>query len=293
MGPPPMGGPPPQARQGTSRMVPVVVSAGLAVGVFCGLLFGLGTGQSNAAPAAPVSNGVKRTEDPALPESVRSTVRSPEPPKAAAAAGSNAGSGSAVAVAAGSAATGSAGSAAAAGSAAPADGSNAASAEPLIAKLIVEIKPDMAGPTAKVTVDDKEIAGLETEIPMEPSAAKKKVKVKVRALGFRDVEQTVEVEVAGETTLKLELIKGRSSLPATPVAGNAGSTGNTGATAATGNTGTTGNTGKTAATSTGKTEGTNGTKANTGSRENTGTKANTGNKGNKGKGKGNGGLIDI
>ena len=46
------GGPPQGARtamvsgqkQGTPKAVPVIVSAGLAVGVFCGLLFGLGTG---------------------------------------------------------------------------------------------------------------------------------------------------------------------------------------------------------------------------------------------------------
>ena len=76
--PPPMGAPPmgpgmgpggpgmmprPPQRQGTSRMVPVVVSAGLAVGVFCGLLFGLGTGKSAAAPPEKATNGVRRNDD--------------------------------------------------------------------------------------------------------------------------------------------------------------------------------------------------------------------------------------
>jgi len=55
MGGPPMGGPPMagmrQMKRGTSKAIPVVVSAGLAVGVFCGLLFGVGTGKSNAAPS--------------------------------------------------------------------------------------------------------------------------------------------------------------------------------------------------------------------------------------------------
>src|SRR5690242_149786 len=61
MGQMPMGAPPPMGpptmnrpmRRGVSKAVPVVVSAGLAVGVFCGLLFGLGTDkdEANAAPA--------------------------------------------------------------------------------------------------------------------------------------------------------------------------------------------------------------------------------------------------
>src|SRR3954470_22176904 len=86
-------------RRGSPKIVPVVVSAGLAVGVFCGLLFGLGTGKSNASPAGPVSNGVKANEEPMAPQSVKSDVKTP--PVAA-----KAGSGSAVA--AGSAAAGSA-----------------------------------------------------------------------------------------------------------------------------------------------------------------------------------------
>lgn len=272
MGPPMggMGGPP--VRHGTSRMVPVVVSAGLAVGVFCGLLFGLGTGKSNAAPVAPVSNGVKRDDDAAAPESVKTTAALAETP-------AKAGSSVAVAVPA-NPASGSA------GSAAPAAGSDAGSAEPVVTKLVLEIKPDMAGPTAKVTVDDKEIAGLETEVAMEPSVAKKKVKVKVRALGFRDFDTTVMVELGKETVVNLELPKGRSSLPASQVAGNTGnvtppatppaippvttppvSKGN-GATTSDGNSG---------------------SKASTGTKSNSGSKSNNG----KAKAKGNGSLIDI
>jgi hypothetical protein len=54
-------------RRGTSKAVPVVVSAGLAVGVFCGLLFGLGTGKDDAIAAPSKGNNVKadKTDEPA------------------------------------------------------------------------------------------------------------------------------------------------------------------------------------------------------------------------------------
>src|SRR5436190_24020305 len=59
MGGPQMGGMPPrQVRRGTSKAVPVVVSAGLAVGVFCGLLFGVGTGKE--ASATPTASNAKK-----------------------------------------------------------------------------------------------------------------------------------------------------------------------------------------------------------------------------------------
>src|SRR5437870_4745265 len=48
---PPMGARPPVMRRGTSRAVPVVMSAGLAIGVFCGLLFGVGLDKDEAVAA--------------------------------------------------------------------------------------------------------------------------------------------------------------------------------------------------------------------------------------------------
>ena len=60
--PQPMPGQPPRAavvRRGTSRAVPVVVSMGLAIGVFCGLLFGLSTG----APVAIALSGQHNNPD--------------------------------------------------------------------------------------------------------------------------------------------------------------------------------------------------------------------------------------
>jgi len=109
MGGPPMGGMPPRPMtRGTPKNIPVIVSAGLAVGVFCGLLFGVGTGKK-AAAAAP-SKGTNAKDHPV--EDTTNMVVTPTKPitptaqlggsGAGSAAGSGAGSGSAVAAAAGS-----------------------------------------------------------------------------------------------------------------------------------------------------------------------------------------------
>ena len=263
---PPMGGMPPRPpmRQGTSRMVPVVVSAGLAVGVFCGLLFGLGTGKKTAAAEPPkVSNGAKANDDtPVLPDSINHN-KPPDrtPPKA----GSNAGS----AVAATTGSVGSAGSAAA--------GSNAAVAEPAIkstsTKLVVEIKPDSVD--AKIFVDGKLTASPTVPIELDPGTTKKKVKVLVKAIGYKDAEQEIDVE-GDSTTLKLELTKG-SGRASPPTAGTEG-TGGTGGTA-----------GHPAAN-----PGAGGNPPTGGGAGGNPGKGNGGSKGNGGKGKGKGsGLIDI
>ena len=63
MGGPPMGAAVRPMRRGTSKAIPVVVSAGLAVGVFCGLLFGVGTGKNNAR-AAPLRRATTSRRTP-------------------------------------------------------------------------------------------------------------------------------------------------------------------------------------------------------------------------------------
>src|SRR5512141_1040819 len=109
MGGPPMGGPPgmgavpPQRpmKRGVSKAVPVVVSAGLAVGVFCGLLFGVGTGKKDAV-AAP-SKGTNAKDHPG--EDTTHLVETPTKnitPTAQLNGGSGAGSGSAAGSGAGS-----------------------------------------------------------------------------------------------------------------------------------------------------------------------------------------------
>ncbi len=210
--PPGMGGPMgapmgavPQMRpirRGTSKAVPVVVSAGLAVGVFCGLLFGVGTGK-DAAVAAPSASNVKKTteeeakpEPGAAPKGLGATPAQPPPPKA----GSGAGSGSAVAVAAaGSAAVPATGSGSAAGSAAP------AVEEKKVIKLTFKLKPDSAEKDAKITIDGKALTGLSGELAGDA----KKFKVVVKADGFRTLEKSIDVvsQPGDELQIELELQK--------------------------------------------------------------------------------------
>ena len=98
----PMQGGPPRAqvlRRGTSKAVPVVVSAGLAVGVFCGLLFGLGTDKGVATAAPSTGSNVKAVADNEVPEAFAPTTAPAGKPVTAGgpvtAAGSATGSGSA------------------------------------------------------------------------------------------------------------------------------------------------------------------------------------------------------
>lgn len=249
--------PPKPAKSGTSKMVPIVVSAGLAVGTFCGLLFGLGTGEP--ADASPSSGNNVKTPDPSETAPVTPTKPSttgavtpakpatPAAGSAAPAAGSAAvAAGSGTAVAAGSAAPAAgsaAGSAApaagsgstptvAAGSGAtpatgttpPAAGSGAGSAKPTVAepaakkpKLTVELTPESVAATAKITVDGKPIEGNAIEIDLGKDA-KKEVKIVVKANGYKTVEQKVDVD--SDVAVKIELIKRTSSPSTGPRPGN-------------------------------------------------------------------------
>jgi len=258
MGGPPMGpmgmpgrSPRPPIQQGMSRVIPVVVSAGLAVGVFCGLLFGLGTSKRDAsAQPQKASNGVKRADEAFVPESQANPnvkVADKNAPKAGSSAGS------AVAATAGSA-----GDAAGSGGAAGSSAGSAAgsSAEPAIrtGKVVVEIKPDAVAQTAKIFVDGKEITGTTAEVELDPGTTRKKVKVVVKAAGYKDVEQTIEAETE-PTVLKLEL--SRPSRPAPPVAddGDGAAAGHTGGAPATGGSGGKANGGKPAGAGKGKGKG--------------------------------------
>ena len=238
------GGPPTPApgKRGTSKMVPIVVSAGLAVGTFCGLLFGVGLGEpATAAPST--GNNVKPADPaetaPAKKPATTSPATTPAKPATPTAATTPA-SGSATTPAAGSAATatatpaaGSAATKPAAGSGAttptvaagsgattPAAGSGAtAGSKPTVAaetavkkpKLTVELSPDTVAATAKITVDGKPIEGNSLEIDLGKET-KKEVKIVVKASGYKTVEQKVDVD--SDVNVKIELIK-RSSVPAT------------------------------------------------------------------------------
>jgi hypothetical protein len=253
--------------------VPVVVSAGLAVGVFCGLLFGVGTGKHSEAAPEKASNNVKRADDSFTPESMANpNVKIPD--KNAPKAGSNA-------VAANA---GSAGSAAGAG-AAPAD------TGPKPTKLIVEIKPDAAAQNAKVFVDGKQIDGMTADIALDPGTTKKMVKVLVKAQGFKDIEQDVEAE--GESVnLKFELSKGRSSSSNASSQGSTPSGGDGGTAAASGGTGG-GSHAATPSSSGGNTGGGTAGGGSTGGSKSSGSKTNTSPGKTTKPAKGSGGLIDI
>ncbi len=194
-----MGMPRQAVRQGTSHMVPIVVSAGLAIGVFCGLLFGLGT--KHDAEPVKVSNGVKPHDDGPAADTTSSTstpskpaVKPPQPPPATA---SNAGT--AAATTANAAATGSA-----AGT-----GTAAAAVEPKPGKLTIDIKPDSAAQAAKVVVDGKPVTGTPIDIPFDKGVTRKTLKVLVQVPGYKDIEKDVEIESDRPATIVIDLGKAR------------------------------------------------------------------------------------
>ncbi len=220
MGAPPMQPPPPQAvRKGTSKAVPIVVSAGLAIGTFCGLLFGVGTGEEAVAEVSKGDN-VKRDgkdKDMIMEGSKVTDPGTPkiDPPKtaqtasagSATPAGSAAGSGETPAEGSGSATTTAAGS-----GAAPATGSGAApatgsAAEPAVkmAKLTIEVTPEGAAKDAKISIDKKEIEGLMKEVELGKDG-KKTVTLTVKANGYHSVNDQ-KVEVDGDMTVKIEMKK--------------------------------------------------------------------------------------
>jgi hypothetical protein len=188
-----MGGMPPRPMtRGTPKIIPVIVSAGLAVGVFCGLLFGVGTGKK-AAAAAP-SKGTNAKDHPV--EDTTNRVVTPNKPitptaqlggsGAGSAAGSGAGSGSAVAAAAGSGA-----------------GSGSAVAAVKTTKLTIKVKPEAAAAVAKIQIDGKDIDGSMIEVPSD----KKNVKIAVTATGYHSFEPKSYDLSGDEMTIEIELMK--------------------------------------------------------------------------------------
>ena len=231
MGGPPMGGPPMQpppraqaVRKGTSKAVPIVVSAGLAIGTFCGLLFGLGTGPDDAVaePAKSGKNGKdpdltmepSKVTDPGTPKiDPPKTASTPPSGSAAPASGSAAPASGSAAPAAGSAApaTGSATTTVAAGSGAPpSSGSGAGSAAPTVpavkvAKLTIEVSPEAAAKDVKISIDKKDITGLVSDVELGKDG-KKTVALTVKSSGYHSVNDQ-KVEIDGDMTVKIEMKK--------------------------------------------------------------------------------------
>ena len=199
MGGPPMGGPPMggrPVRRGTSKAVPVVVSAGLAVGVFCGLLFGVGTGKEAGANPASASNAKKlggneptdpKADPGAAPTGLGATSAKPvDAPKT------------------GSGATPVAAAVAAGAGSPPTPPAKPAVAEKKLLKLKITLKPDAAAKDAKITIDGNPIDGLMADLPAET----KSFKLEVKANGFHTFEKTVEtLPDMAELNLEFELRK--------------------------------------------------------------------------------------
>jgi hypothetical protein len=190
-------------RRGTSKAVPVVVSAGLAVGVFCGLLFGFGTGKEDQASAS--TNNRKGDDSKDKPASTKPETRTDAKPadsqgSATAASGSNAGgSGSdakgAVIAAAGSDLSG--------GSGLPGPGITTSASH--VATLKLDVKPN-PGPHAKYTIDGQRIDPTKP-FELELGKAKSKaVTIAISSPGFRTYEQKIDVEA--DMTVSVELARG-------------------------------------------------------------------------------------
>jgi hypothetical protein len=193
------------------------VSAGLAIGVFCGLLFGLGVEKDEAVAATTdtttTTSATKKPDgDVAVafqPERKDVKVPSLSPQtvkKDGSAAGGSAAGGTPAA------GTGSGG------------GSAETPAEPpkptkVLGTLKIEILPEAAAKVAKILIDGKAIEGTTYELDMtemvkdaakkDPAAKeiKKALKIVVKASGFRDGTSKIDVIAERDTTLKVELVK--------------------------------------------------------------------------------------
>ena len=197
--PPPMR-PPMPIRRGTSKAVPVVVSAGLAVGVFCGLLFGVGTGKREAHAGTKASN-VKMddsaTTPGAAPAGTGVTVAPIPSPAAPVAAGS--------------------GSATVAQAPTPPPPAPPPAQTVKTSKLVFDIKPETAAAIAKITVDGKDVPGTTIDLPIDV----KNVKVSVKADGFHSFDKAIDLE-GDKTTVSVELTKRSGGGAASTGAGSPG-----------------------------------------------------------------------
>jgi hypothetical protein len=207
--------PPRPPRRGTSRAVPVVVSAGLAVGVFCGLLFGLGTG-AEAKPASGSNVKAHQADDssviPVYANTPATTKLAIKPGTGSGSAGSGGGIGSAMIAMAG-------------GSAAGSGAGSAMAVAPKTMKVTFKIDPEAAGSGATITVDGKPITGTSMEIPPDT----KQIHVQVAATGYHsyDTKADVSGQAGDEHTVSVTLVKRSTSSGAgSPGFGGASTGGN-------------------------------------------------------------------
>lgn len=201
----------PSSGGGTSKIVPVVVSAGLAVGVFAGLLFGLGTGEvAVAGKRSGSATEVISSFDVGTEEydgSGKVAVAAPDAgvPPADAATPTTADGG--VPPADGAVAATDAATATDAG----------AKPVPAIKLATVTFVVTPPGVTAKITVDGKPV---EADAQIDISAGAKNVEIVAKAPGFRDFKK--KVSVGKDESVTIDLVKRPVGTPNTGNRNNGG-----------------------------------------------------------------------
>jgi hypothetical protein len=245
MGQPQMGGgggAPPRAqtvKRGTSKAVPVVVSAGLAIGVFCGLLFGLGIEKDEAVAATTTTTAPKAKTEPAevpAPFKPADPPAATKPPPAKVAAAGTTGTGSAETKP--EATPGDKAGSGDTKTEKPGTGSAATPAAPskLVGKLTITVKPEAIAKTAKIYIDGKQIdsnvfeVDLTDKLDAKKNEARKTVKVLVKASGYKDIERSVDIVAApnSENNNSFEVDLPKRATP--PPGGGTNPGGNTGTT---------------------------------------------------------------
>jgi hypothetical protein len=207
-------------RKGTPKAVPIVVSAGLAVGVFCGLYFGLGTGQ--AAEAETDATGSAKSTGPTGPKSAAGatgevtnfasgTQPDAAPSDAAPAVVAGTGSGSAATPGTGS---GSATPGTGSGSAMPGTGSGSAVPAAITVELTFAITPT----NAQVTIDGKPVTDGKATISF--TGDKKTIRLIAKASGHRSYDKKITLtKDTAEESIEIKLPKRSSSGSSRPPRG--------------------------------------------------------------------------
>lgn len=190
---------PPSSGGGTSKIVPVVVSAGLAVGVFAGLLFGVGTGEVSASSGRRAGSGTGTGEVAVFDVGTEEYEGADKIAAAAADAGP---------VTPPVTPDGGVPATTPDGGTVAGDGSGSGSAVPAIKLAHVTFTVTPAGTPAKITVDGKLVEG---EVEIDISAGAKTVEVVAKASGFRDFKK--KISIAKDETQTIDLIKRPVGVP--------------------------------------------------------------------------------
>ena len=203
-------------RRGTPKAVPIVVSAGLAIGVFCGLYFGLGTGEKPAeaqAASAKTGDNVPPSAAPATNETTNFKSAPIDPSTGKPAVDPTAVPGTDPA-AAGTPPTPGTDPAAAGTPTPPTPPTPAAPAE-----VSVELTFEVTPPEATVTIDDEPVTGGKATIKF--TGDEKTFRVVGKASGFKSYDKKVTIaKDATAQTIEVKLSKKSSGGGTRPPKGN-------------------------------------------------------------------------